>query len=136
MPATDIQASLQKNQYQSFQAKPLRFANPNFVSVTTETHGQWTDVPGGKIWQLRFVSENATDMNFGITEFNLPKGVELHFMSFADDPVYFDGPYTSKDNRSYEELWSAPLPGGDVAVELFVPESVNEKMLFKISQAF
>ncbi len=134
LPATDVAKSLEKHKYKDYQAKPLRFANPNKVSVTPDSHGSWTSVKGGEIWQLRFVSKGATDINYGITEFNLPKGVELHFLSFADSPVYFDGPYTHEDNKSYNQLWSAPLPGGDAGIELFVPDGVSKDFKFAITQ--
>lgn len=134
LPAVDVTKSLDKHEYKTNQAKPLRFAHPNTLKITTKSNGQWRSVPGGEIWQLRFTSKNATDMNFGISEFQLPKGVELHFLSFADNPVYFDGPYTSEDNRSHKELWSAPLPGGDVGLELFVPDGVSKDFMFKVTQ--
>ncbi len=60
-------------------------------------------------------------------------------MSFADDPVYYDGPYTADDNQAYKQFWSAPLPGGDVAIELFVPNNVKgitELELTKVSTGF
>ena len=134
LPPVDVAKSLEKHQYKDFQAKPLRFANPNKVEITPATHGSWRQVPGGEIWQLRFTAENATDMNFGITEFHLPKNVELHFLSFADATPFYDGPYTQQDNKSYNELWSAPLPGGDVGLELFVPDGVNKDFSFTLTQ--
>ncbi len=138
--AVDVQASLKKYQPKSFESKPITFATPNLTSINLKTHGKWTNAPGGKIWNLRFQSENATDINFGFTKFHLPKGVELYFISFADDPVYYDGPYTFEDNESYEQFWSAPLPGGDVAIELFLPGNVSkdsvELKLTKVSTGF
>ena len=129
-----IEKMLQKYIPQDYQPKPVKFAIGNDTKITTTTHGTWTDVPYGKIWNLRFTSKNATDINFGFTEFNLPKGVELYFMSFADDPVYYDGPYTSIDNKDYKQFWSAPLPGGDVALELFVPTHVNEEIVLELTK--
>ncbi len=135
----DIRASLKKYQPKAYESKPVTFAIPNVTKIDLTTHGKWTKAPGGKIWNLRFQSENATDINFGFTKFHLPKGAELYFISFADDPVYYDGPYTYKDNREYNQFWSAPLPGGDVAIELFVPENVSKNIeleLTKVSTGF
>ncbi len=134
LPEVDVEKSIELYKYKNYQAKPLRFAHPNEVDITPANYGAWRSVPGGEIWQLRFTSKNATDMNFGISEFNLPNGVELHFLSYADAETYFDGPYTSDDNKSYNQLWSAPLPGGDVGLEIFVPEGMSKDFLFKVTR--
>ncbi|VAW36204.1 hypothetical protein MNBD_GAMMA01-1912 [hydrothermal vent metagenome] len=135
----DVPLLLQKNIPKDYDPKPVTFAVGNSTDINLKSHGSWTDVPGGQIWNLRFESKNATDINFGFTKFNLPVGVELYLISFADDPVYYDGPYTSEDNQSYKQFWSAPLPGGDVALELFVPNGVTEQIelgLTKVSTGF
>ncbi|MCF6287843.1 MAG: hypothetical protein L3J53_01225 [Proteobacteria bacterium] len=136
----DVPQLLQKNIPKDYDPKPVTFAVGNTTNINLKSHGTWTDVPGGQIWNLRFKSKNATDINFGFTNFYLPEGVELYFMSFADDPVYYDGPYTSSDNQSYKQFWSAPLPGGDVALELFVPTGGTtdqiELGLTKVSTGF
>jgi uncharacterized repeat protein (TIGR01451 family) len=135
----NIQELLKKYEPKDYEAKPYKFATPNTTLITPESHGIWTNVPGGKIWNLRFESKNATDINFGFTKFHLPKGVELYLLSFADDPIYYDGPYTSNDNQDYKQFWTAPLPGGDVAIELFIPDNQKatvELELTKVSTGF
>lgn len=132
LPEINVDQLLQKHQFKANEAKPLRFAVPNEFNISPLKHGQWQTIQsgpeaGGQVWQMRFSGKNATDINFGFGKFNLPEGVELHFISYADNPAYYDGPYTAKDNRSYNEFWSAPLPGGDVAVELFVPKGIDKQ---------
>ncbi len=134
LKSVDVQELLTTYQPKDFESKPVRFAVPNETTINMNTHGSWTDVPGGKIWNLRFQSENATDINFGFTKFHLPKGAELYLLSFADDPVYYDGPYTAEDNQNYKQFWSAPLPGGDVALELFVPSKVNDEIELELTR--
>src|SRR5690554_5533382 len=101
LPAVDVEQLLQKYQYQPQAAKPLRFAVPNEINTDPVNSGQWIilhDGPyaGDRVWQMRVTAKNATDMNFGLTEFNLPEGVEVHFISYADSPPFYDGPYTSE----------------------------------------
>lgn len=134
LPAIDTQKQLRINQKKPYESKPLRFATPNDMTVTPETHGTWTDIKGGKIWQLRFTSKGATDVNFGFSKYSLPEGAMLHILSFADDPVYYDGPYTIEDNRSYNQFWSAPVPGGDVAIELFLPEGSESNYKLELTR--
>ena len=138
LPAVDVSKLLNTHKKEPYSAKPLRFAVPNELSVSPKTHGDWIDVNGGRVWQIRFTSQNATDINFGFTRFQLPEGAMLHVISFADNPVYYDGPYTAKDNRDYNQFWSPPVPGGDVAVELFVPDGADavELELTRVSTGF
>lgn len=140
LKSVDIAALLNKNLPKAYSNKPVKFATSNVTMITPESHGTWTQVPDGKIWNLRFTSKNATDINFGFTKFYLPKGVELHFLSYVKkDPNFYDGPYTYEDNQDYKQFWSAPLPGGDVALELFVPNGISEKIeleLTKVSTGF
>ena len=88
-------------------------------------------------FDLRQTARPTSTLDF--TKYKLPKGATLHILSFADNPLYYDGPYTEADNRSYNQFWSAPVPGGDVAIELFVPtESLNdyELELTRVSTGF
>lgn len=134
LDSVNVKTLLDKHKPVDFQTKPVVFAIPNTVEITTKTHGKWTAVPDGKVWQLRFQSKGATDVNFGFTEFHLPVGAQLYILSFADNPVFYDGPYTSDDNRDYKQFWSAPVPGGDVAIELFVPDYTNEDVTLKLTK--
>ncbi len=140
LPEIDAAQLLQKYQYDPSEAKPLKFAVANALYITPQKHGQWLTIQsgpeaGGQVWQMRFSGKNATDINFGLGKYHLAEGVQLHFISYADSPAYYDGPYTAKDNRDFNEFWSAPLPGGDVSVELFVPKGVDKsQVIMQISQ--
>ncbi|GJM09291.1 MAG: hypothetical protein DHS20C11_15670 [Lysobacteraceae bacterium] len=130
----DVDARLKEFAPKPFEAKPLRFAIGQLVKVSPDTHGTWRDVPGGKLWTLRFHSEGATDINFAFTNIALPKGAKLYMLSFADDPVYYDGPYGQQDVKKLGEFWTAPVPGGDAALELFVPTGSEEKVTLELTQ--
>ena len=104
---------------------PLRFAVPTPVQITPATDGTWEQVQGGRIWRLRVASRGATDLNFGFTSFWLPQGATLHISSETED--YFQGPYTSQDNKPHEQLWTPVVPGGNAVIELFVPDQVLEE---------
>lgn len=102
---------------------PVQYALPAKVSITTDSHGTWSTVEGGQLWQLKVNAPGATDLNFGFTTFDLPKGATLHI--YSADGKYFQGPYT-RQHQQDKQLWTPVIPGGEGVVELFVPDSAGE----------
>jgi hypothetical protein len=99
---------------------PVRFALPHEVSLTPATHGTWEQLAnGGRLWRLQVVSAGATDLNFGFTRFWLPPGATLHIVS--GEELYFEGPYTARDNKPHGQLWTPVVPGERAIIELYVP---------------
>jgi hypothetical protein len=111
---------------------PLRFAVPQYVVLTTTNSGTWEQMPGGRLWRLRLVSTNATDLNFGFTQFWLPKGAALYVISETDNS--YQGPYTAAENNAAGELWTPVVPGAAGIIELFVPEAVTEQPRLVLTQ--
>jgi hypothetical protein len=99
---------------------PLRIAAPSDVKITPAEDGVWETLPdGGRLWRLRIHAPNATDLNFGFTRYRLPPGATLHILS--EEANYFEGPFTSEDNKAHGELWTPIVPGERAVVELYVP---------------
>ena len=99
---------------------PLRIAAPSDVKITPAEDGVWETLPdGGRLWRLRIHAPKATDLNFGFTRYRLPPGATLHIVSGNVD--YFEGPFTSDDNKAHGELWTPVVPGERAVVELYVP---------------
>ncbi|MDB6031560.1 MAG: lysyl endopeptidase domain protein [Verrucomicrobiales bacterium] len=130
LPATDAQLRLQEDK--RLPSTPLRFAIAQAVQITLDTHGTWENVPGGRLWRLRLHSAGATDLNFAFTTFWLPDGATLHINSLEED--YFQGPYTSKDNKANGQLWTPVIPGGSAWIELFVPADVKAQPRVVLTQ--
>jgi hypothetical protein len=124
LPATDVQAELAADQAHGM-ATPVRFAVAHAVSITPSNGGTWENVPGGRLWRLRLVSAEATDLNLGFTTFWLPEGATLHIIS--ENESFFQGPYTAEDNRDYYQLWTPVVPGDAAVVELFVPTEAKDE---------
>ncbi|HEX9047211.1 MAG TPA: hypothetical protein VF988_09315, partial [Verrucomicrobiae bacterium] len=118
LPATDV-ASENAKDARLGHPTPLRFAVPQTVAVTPTSAGTWTQLPDGRVWRLRVVSTNATDLNFGFTQFWLPEGATLHVISETDGS--YQGPYTSADNGNTGQLWTPVVTGDAAVLELFVP---------------
>jgi hypothetical protein len=104
---------------------PLRYAVPYEVSINPLTHGTWEDLPDGRLWRLRVVSEGSTDLNFGFSTCYLPAGTTLHISSESEN--YFQGPYSVRDNKEHGQLWTPVIPGSRAVIELFVSNQAKEQ---------
>lgn len=132
LPTTDPAAELAAD-VKAGNAPPLRFAVPWSVQLTTENSGVWEPLADGRLWRLRVVSTNATDLNFGFTQFWLPAGASLYVMS--EDQNYYQGPYTAADNNAAGQLWTPMIPGQAAIIELFVPTGAKPDPQLALTQA-
>lgn len=131
LPTTEVAAELAKDAAKGM-PMPLQFAVPQKVEVTPAKHGGWTQLPEGRLWRLRVVSTNATDLNFGFSTFWLPEGATLHIL--ADTGDYYQGPYTAGDNSPHGELWTPVVPGATAVIEMFVPAQASEQPRLVLAQ--
>ena len=130
LPPTDPKQELAADQARG--ETPLRFAMPEPVQITPATHGTWEAIRGGKLWRLRISSFGATDLNFGFSSFWLPEGATLHVYSASED--YAQGPYSTRDNKPHNQLWTPVTPGPEAVIELFVPTDAKEPPRLTLSQ--
>jgi len=99
---------------------PLRVAHVIPLSLGTDNAGSWEILPdGGKLWRLRVSSPGAVFMSFKFSDFELPEGAELHFVSVHRN--YHDGAYTSRHNRPAKRFGSPMVPGDSAIIELYLP---------------
>jgi hypothetical protein len=131
LPATDVAAELAADA-KAGNPPPLRFAVAQDLALTTTNSGTWEQLPDGRLWRLRIASTNATDLNFGFTQFWLPEGASLYVMS--EEEKYYQGPYTAADNAAAGQLWTPLVPGEAAIIELFVPTGVKEEPRLLLAQ--
>ena len=119
-------------------AKPLRFASPVDMVLTTADAGTWEQAPnGGRVWRLRVHAPNATDLNFGLTRFRLAQGATLHIWSEEYD--YVEGPYTAADVSHAGDLWTPVVPGERAVLELYEPagaEQASELVIGRVGRGY
>jgi subtilisin-like proprotein convertase family protein len=106
-----------------------RYAIPNEVHLTPDMDGTWetvVDKDGSvrRVWRLRLVCENSVSMNLGFTQFWLPKTATLfvHDGSMAS----IVRPFTADDNADHGQLWTPPVPGNEIVVELTVDKGFEK----------
>jgi hypothetical protein len=104
------------------QGEPLRFAVPRELDIT-ELDGQWTDVPGGRIWQIRIGAVEAENSSVILKQVDMPEGAELRTY-IPDMPESVWGPFTDDGPMDDGRIQSMTEPGSDVMVEYFEPDFV------------
>jgi lysyl endopeptidase len=107
---------------------PPRFAIPERVSITPDTHGTWE--PVGKtqlLWRLRIAgSAGASSLNLGFTRFKLPARARL--LLYATDGTQVSPAFTAADNEEHGQLWTPAIVASDIVVELTVPRALRRKL--------
>ena len=101
--------------------EPDRFAVPEKVAITPETHGTWEDLPDPRfvLWRLRLEAPGSLSMNLGFDRFVLPKGGRLVIHPAGGNELARE--FTGRDNRTHGWLWTPVVLGDDLMVELTLP---------------
>ena len=108
-----------------------RYAIPNPVKISPATGGTWENVidqAGAlrRVWRLRVGCENAVSMNLGFTEYHLPRGAALYI--YTPDFAHMIRPFTEADNADHGQLWTPPLPGNEIVIELTVERDLEREV--------
>jgi hypothetical protein len=120
MAPVDVSALLAEDATPSLYPVPLRVAHALPLNLGLDNAGTWEILPdGGKLWRLRISSPGAVFMSFKFSDFELPAGAELHFVSVHRD--YHDGAYTERHNRPARRFGSPMIPGDSAVIELYLP---------------
>ena len=108
-----------------------RYAIPNPVNISPTTSGTWENVidqAGAlrSVWRLRVGCDNAVSMNLGFTEYHLPRGAALYI--YTPDMAHVIRPFTEADNADHGQLWTPPLPGNEIVIELTVERDLEREV--------
>ena len=112
---------------------PLRFAEPQSTQIRPSTHGTWeTLVDGRRLWRARVASPGARSINLGFTRYRMPTGGQLFV--YAPDYTTSFGPFTAADNEAHGELWTPPVRGDEVIVEVVLPAEAADQLALTLTQ--
>ena len=123
--AVDVEKERAEDLVRDEEGLAPRFAIPQLVSISPETHGTWTDLDAGyQLWRLRVNAPGALSLNFGFTSYELPKNSRLSI--YPVDYEGMDDPrgvrvFTEMDNDAHGELWTPVVINDDVVIELLIP---------------
>ena len=131
----EIESQLELNRISN--SKPLRFALERPVSLSPETHGNWSQVGDKRVWHVHLVSPGAFSMGLVFGTYELQPGVKV----FVYDPSKqrIKGAYTSGNNKQSGILPVGHIPGEEVLIEMQVPEDLpayGRLELESVSHAF
>ena len=130
-PVVDLQVVQQEDEADSIAGIPPRFAIPNLVQITPDTHGIWEHLDDDTmIWRLRVSSPQAVSLNLGFRTFFMPEGSSLSIHSA--DGTQSIRPFTAEDNAAHGELWTPVLTTDSIVVELTIPESAVNDLRLKL----
>jgi subtilisin-like proprotein convertase family protein len=103
---------------------PFRIGFPMATEIVTGMSGTWEELGGDdRLWRLRLRSAGALWMVLGFDSFRLQDGASLWVYDAARKTVL--GPFTTADVRDHGELWTVPIEGDELVVELFWPAKLR-----------
>jgi hypothetical protein len=120
MAPVDVAALLAEDAALGEDRLPVRVADEIPLNLGLDNAGSWEALAnGGKLWRLRVSSPGAVFMSFKFSDFEIPAGAELHFVSVYRN--YHDGAYTQRHNRPAKRFGSPMIPGDSAVIELYLP---------------
>lgn len=100
------------------QGRVAHYAAVHDVNVTPwDEDDAWELVDDQAFWSLRITSPGALSLSLAFERFRMPEGGELEIVSADGERV---GPFTSEDNEAHGQLWTPPLVGDELTLELRV----------------
>ncbi len=110
---------------------PPRFAVPNEVTISPETHGTWETLDGDRsVWRLRVGSPGAYSLNLGFGSYFMPRDGQL--LIYSSDLKQMIRPFTAEDNASHGELWTPVLIVDELVVEVTVPRKLRKNLRLEL----
>ena len=127
LPDQDNEAFVAEDELDRGGPKALRFAVPVPVAVEMSM-GQWIDVPGGRVWRLELLANNAYTARLHLTGIDLPAGQELR-LSNPGQPDSVVGPIEGNGEFGDGTAWGMALATNRTLIEWFVPAGTRTKAL-------
>ena len=123
LPDLDMKAIADEDLLIAALREAPRYAIPHEVLVTPADAGTWEDAADAagnplRVWRLRVGCANAVNINLGFTGFRLPPSATLFV--HASDMSAVVRAFTAADNNASDQLWTPPVPGNELTVELAV----------------
>jgi subtilisin-like proprotein convertase family protein len=117
----NVDKATEEDDVKEQRGEPPRFAIPYADLVTPQTHGLWeSPKPGIQIWRLWLQSPGAKSINLGFTKYVMPPGGQLQLYDQRQKPMF--RPFTAEDNKPHQQLWTPPVEGIMVMVEVIVAD--------------
>ncbi|MEM9599150.1 MAG: serine protease [Acidobacteriota bacterium] len=119
-PAVDPAQERLEDERRMARGQVPHFAAALSVSVDPWRHGGWQ--PEGRTqarWRLRIESKGALSLSLAFGRFDLPAGARLEILPSSGGGGF--GPFTADDRDSHGQLWTPPVTGDALDLQLTVP---------------
>lgn len=111
------------------------FAAARRVEVDPWRFGEWQpDERGRARWQLPVHSPGALSLSLAFSSFELPPGARLWIRSGAGETAEVSGPFTRADQDAHGELWTPPMAGERLLIELDSPIADLDDIVLRLSR--
>jgi lysyl endopeptidase len=125
IPRLDFQAIDEEDHARAAAGEAYRFAIPHRSFITPANGGTWERLDANSLmWRIRIASRDATSINLAFEQFELPQHAQL--VLYTADGLTDIRPFTSNDNNPDNQLWTPPLPGDDIVIELQIDDMDRE----------
>ncbi|MBX9765745.1 MAG: S1 family peptidase [Bdellovibrionales bacterium] len=126
-----LQALLREDITRDETDAPFRFAVDQPLSLTTLNRGRWEVQPSGlHVWHLKIIADGSFSLNLGFEKFFLPKSAQLIVSAENKTPLR---PFTAADNELHGQLWTPPIRGNILNLELRVAASEKHKVQLELN---
>jgi len=120
LPAVDADAIRRADERRVREGRVPHFAVALEVAIDPWSHGRWEAVGGERVrWRLRLDSRDALSLSLAFTRYRMPAEGELTVAT--PDGRYRVGPFTDADVDAHGQLWTPPIPGDELLLDLTLP---------------
>ncbi|NVJ67864.1 MAG: trypsin-like peptidase domain-containing protein [Gammaproteobacteria bacterium] len=131
IPALDMEKIAKEDASFSKFEKTYRFAVAYDALNSYTSKGKWSDAGDQAIWRLKVDAKDTKNLSFGFKDVFLPTGAQLFV--YSKDYSQVVGPFTEKDNNSFQELWTPLIHGGEAIIEISVPKKLQRYATFDLT---
>lgn len=110
---------------------PQRFALPYGVTNPTLQQGRWSNRTDGLAhWRMTITADGSDSLNLGFSQFALPRSGRL-VISSTDGRTQLR-PFTAMDNERHGQLWTPPIKGQGVHLDLYVAPQERSQVRLQV----
>ncbi|MEE4329544.1 MAG: hypothetical protein V2J10_01660 [Wenzhouxiangella sp.] len=138
--ALDLESLSRIDAEREARGEPMHFAVPHPVSLRVEDSAAWESLGDTSIWRLRVSASDATLINFGFRDVNLPEDARIYIYSAEAglnrnaESGELIGPYGSEINQPHGEFWTPNLADDEAVIEVNLPRAQRDALRLALAQ--
>lgn len=131
LPAPDLEAVRQEDAEQTEQG---RFSAPLPVKgIDLNTHGKWTELPGGdRVWRCAVYSSQALGLILIFDAFKIPANARFYAYPAGKGRIF--GAYTTRSCTPSGQFMIGILPGEKAVLEYYEPAAVKGQSVIHLNR--